>query len=380
MNTIAIDSKKLEILNVALAAIETCQKNGKVTVDELGPISSAIALGIQPPYVAKGRKPFTRKDVSAPAGSWQHFADALAQLESQEWDRAALQASTKETEDPMKKERFQKRLGFMNFLMSAVRGAVFYAVKLEEEAVRQAEQKAAREAEKARRAAALAALSDEERAARKAAAEALRAEQSRRDQARKSLMAAAEFNSSAPAPAPTRDDRGRTVRQHPPLTPDRVRDLLDRKERDLTTGNRGKGEALRDACRWMVGLVLREQNRLDDATLQQCKGEVTIAATSAFMIDNGGNMAEAERQAQSFLDDCVRFNRNKANLAKGKPSRKPKASNTKRDNAPATERSPEPVVQAKTDPAPAPVEPPAPEAKPRRVSKPAPPPATCYVS
>ncbi len=311
--------EKIECLKSALTAIETCQKSGMVTQEAFGPLGAAVALQIVPPFVLRGRKPLVVDGVRTPAGSWPHFLKAICTAEAQQWDLKALQIAAKAGD-----ERAQKRANFLNYILTAIHGALLLAQNKMESTKRREQSQAEREAE-----------------------EAQRRERDERRAARNALLLAGRLNTEKPEIESRMGDtvKGSDGKRHPRLTVERVKSLLGSqtqlREQDGLVGS----EAKLAATRFLVRLVLEAADNASytDNEVSLLKSEVKAFVTSVYFAESH-DLQGAEREAQAYLDRAVAFE------------------NRRRAPRPASKSNPAPSKPAASTPAPK--SEPAPAAKP----------------
>lgn len=276
--------EKIETLKSALAAIEDCRKNGsKVDLKAIKAVDAAIHLNIRPPVVLYGRKPLISKGVTrAVAGSWPHFAKALA---NQELGLSELEVQAKAGDEAAK-----SRHGFLIFLLNAIHAALTSALQFAEEQKAEAENTERRRANRAK--------SEAELKAREEAEAARRARKAARKEAVDALMATAYAANEAPeVMQPGQRNR------HQPLTLERVRVLINKETR-----KRGEeqgvdpSEAKLLACRFVYNIVLKTEaeGKHTKDEIEVMKAEVK-SVVSAVKLPACKNIAEAQREADGWV-------------------------------------------------------------------------------
>lgn len=273
---------KIETLKSAVKAIEACRQDGKVGPAAIKAIADAISLNIRPPAIMEGRQPLVCKDVRAVPGSWPHFAQALVNAMTQGLELQKLEAQAKAGDETAK-----KRHGFLVYILNAVHNALASALRrfeeLEEEALAAAKRREAR------------AKSEAERRAREEADAARRARKAERKAAADAILAAAHGATEAP----------RTIKpgqgdQHPPLTLERVRVLLDKEARKhQRESGVDQAEAQLMACRFVYGLILKDKHDHAPSEIEAMKAEVKAVVASVRMPACRGS-AEAQREAEAW--------------------------------------------------------------------------------
>lgn len=292
-----MNENRIETLKSAVEAIESCRKAGKVTLEGIKAVAAAISLGIRPPVVLTGRQPLVCKDVRAVPGSWPHFAQALCNAEVQKLDMAKLEAAVKTGDETAK-----KRLGFLQYVLNAVHGALLSSLRQSVAQKEEAEAVAKRQAANAK--------AEADRRAREAADAKRRAEREARKAEQKAahdaILAAAHGATAAPETVqPGQRDR------HPRLTLERVRILLDKESR-----KRGEeqdvdpSEAKLLAARFVFGLVLKTEaeGKHTPEEIAVMKAEVkSLVAT--VRLPACKNLAEAQREADAWAARAESFAR-----------------------------------------------------------------------
>ncbi|MBI5654928.1 hypothetical protein HZC53_04735 [Candidatus Uhrbacteria bacterium] len=266
-----MSSAKIECLSVAVSAIAACLKDGRVTNDALAPIAAAISLGIAPPFVRPGSKPFAVEGVLHAPGSWPHFARALCNIEAQQMDLGKLRELAKAGD-----QAAERRGNFVNMVLTSIHGAFVSAHK---RCVQIEQDEARREREAKERI---------ETEAQRQAREARRA-------ARNALEAAALGNAEAPAEvAKPQQSRRRT--------PEGVTALIASESRKRVGDEDSEAEAKLAACRFVFRLVHDDakSGSYSATEIVSLKDAIKAEVTNTYF-KASGRLTEAEREAAAWM-------------------------------------------------------------------------------
>lgn len=288
------NTSRIETLNVAVTAIAECLKAGRVSNESLAPIAGAIALGIAPPFVRPGCRPFFVEGVKAQPGTWPHFAKALCNIESQQLDLSKLREKAKAGDQSAERRGF-----FVNMVLTSVHGAFVSALRRAEE-LEEAEMRRQKAAEEARQRQ----ESEEQRKAREA-----------RQAARRALEAAALGNSEAPV---ERKPQQRSDRRRDRLTPDSVKRLLASVTRQREEDGHVGSEAKLSAARFVFSkpiLTAAKDASYTENEISLLKSEVKCFVQNVYF-SQSGKLAEAEREAANWLARAEGFARRQDNAPK----------------------------------------------------------------
>jgi hypothetical protein len=320
----------LSVLRAALSAIKATYEDGSVSAEAVTAIVAAVTLGdgiLPPPVALPGRSPMTQKGVSAPAGSWPHFLRVLARLiESDYVASAAAERIEKCRKDAAidrkmgeadRAERLEKEADslkkeqdFYSFCLSAMRQALFGAIKRQEE-VEQAQERAT---EKAKHAAEAKCKADAEAALTAEQKAELEAKRAKKLAALAALKSAATINVAAPVVLPVRGKVGEPARQPECLTPDGLREMVARAIKRNQEGGEARGgkvyepmeleAAVSRAISWAMCIVLPSRSGLNPNELGALESAILDAGFAALHVPASNNSREAQQQAQRFLNDA----------------------------------------------------------------------------